>query len=109
VVEITGDWRHQGLDRVEERGEEKKGRSGRGSPRARRSGSGRTLMETMDGVELGGGRSSRRRRRSGGRFAAGRSASASAQRGRVRGGRGLPQRRLAAKRAAAADAAQLQQ
>jgi hypothetical protein len=38
VVEITGDWRHQGLDRVEERGEEKKGRLGRGSQRARRSG-----------------------------------------------------------------------
>jgi hypothetical protein len=52
VIEITSDWRHQGLGQAEERGEEK-GRSGRGSPRVRRSGSGRNLMETMDGVELG--------------------------------------------------------
>jgi hypothetical protein len=40
VIEITGDWRHQGLGRAEKRGEEKMDRSGKGSPRARRNGSG---------------------------------------------------------------------
>jgi hypothetical protein len=33
VIEITSDWRHQGLGRAEKRGEEKKDRSGRGLPR----------------------------------------------------------------------------